>query len=279
MMFAGKQFDSSVVEYATTSGAIDLQAIDNLVRYLKAQNLFTSSRLYPAKSTQNKGTGSTLYGIGGLSTANLTLYDSPTWDSTGITLDTNDYIAGVIAELEGTQEVMVFCRQAPTLASLADSSRLIVTSIGNYRNTTPSGTGGWVGGISTLSTAGEIHSSSFTYNSDVVDGNRRLGSSFVGWSAGQDLTMVYQLGNDYEYWNNDTTCPMDKVSSMSATTDNAPSDLGTTGGHVVIGGQRTNGVNTSSSGRGIFKAQLYIARTTKLTSGQRTSIRALLAAL
>lgn len=75
---------AEVEQFRAQSGATDLQGISALTAYLKQQNLFASSRFYPMKSAQNAGTGSTVFGIGGLTANNGTLVGSPTWGAGGI---------------------------------------------------------------------------------------------------------------------------------------------------------------------------------------------------
>ena len=82
--------DTDVLAFAAASGAVsipDLLKIEDLVDYLKAQSLWDYARFYPMKSAQNAGSGSTVYGLGGLTSNNMTLVNSPTWGSDGLTFD------------------------------------------------------------------------------------------------------------------------------------------------------------------------------------------------
>ena len=82
--------DSDVLSFASASGAIqvvDLVKLENLVAYLKSQSLWGYARFYPMKSAQNAGSGSTVYGLGGLTSNNMTLVNSPTWGSDGVTFN------------------------------------------------------------------------------------------------------------------------------------------------------------------------------------------------
>ena len=79
--------DPAVTAFAAASGATDLVGIDALVKYVRAQGLFNNFRLYPMKSAQNAGSGSTVYGLGGLTTNDMTLVNSPTWGASGIEFD------------------------------------------------------------------------------------------------------------------------------------------------------------------------------------------------
>ena len=82
--------DTDVLAFAAASGATsipDLLKVEDLVDYLKAESLWDYARFYPMKSAQNAGTGSTVYGLGGLTSNNMTLVNSPTWGSGGVTFD------------------------------------------------------------------------------------------------------------------------------------------------------------------------------------------------
>jgi hypothetical protein len=70
--------------YASASGATDLAGIDALIKYVRAQGLLSNFRLYPMKSAQNAGSGSTVYGIGNATTEVGTLVNGPTWGAGGI---------------------------------------------------------------------------------------------------------------------------------------------------------------------------------------------------
>lgn len=82
--------DTDVLAFAAASGATsipDLLKIEDLVAYLKAESLWDYARFYPMKSAQNAGSGSTVYGLGGLTSNNMTLVNSPTWGSDGVTFN------------------------------------------------------------------------------------------------------------------------------------------------------------------------------------------------
>lgn len=77
--------DVATVAFRQASGATDVAAVDRLVKYLKLQSLWDYARFYPMKSVQNAGSGSTVYGLGGLTSNNMTLVNSATWGSDGVT--------------------------------------------------------------------------------------------------------------------------------------------------------------------------------------------------
>jgi hypothetical protein len=80
-------YDADVAAFQKASDAADVTGIMDLVDYLKGQSLWDYARFYPMKSSQNAGSGSTVYGLGGLTTNNITLVNSPTWGSDGVTFD------------------------------------------------------------------------------------------------------------------------------------------------------------------------------------------------
>jgi hypothetical protein len=77
-------FLPETLAYVAASGATDLQPLDNLFRYVIGAGLWSNFRIYPQKSAQNSGSGSTVYGAGGLTSNNGTLIGSPTWGADGI---------------------------------------------------------------------------------------------------------------------------------------------------------------------------------------------------
>jgi len=83
-------FDADAAAYFERAGVTDATAkgqINAFIKGLKNLNLWTSSVVWPMRSTQNKGSGTTLYTFGGLGTTNQyngTLVNSPTWDVSGL---------------------------------------------------------------------------------------------------------------------------------------------------------------------------------------------------
>lgn len=79
--------DPDVIAFAEESGATDLDGLDALVKYVKGEGLYNNFVIYPMKSAQNAGSGATVYSLGGLTDNDMTLVNSPTWATTGITFD------------------------------------------------------------------------------------------------------------------------------------------------------------------------------------------------
>jgi hypothetical protein len=73
---------------------------------------------WPLRSTQNKGTGTTAYSLGGFGFYNGTLTNGPTWGTGGITFDgTNDYITTGLTS--GFSEFTALSVATPTISSSA----------------------------------------------------------------------------------------------------------------------------------------------------------------
>jgi hypothetical protein len=82
--------DSDAAAYCARSGATDRIAINAFVRRVKALGLWESMVCWPLRSSQNAGTGTIAYSLGGLGTFNGTLVDGPTWGADGIDFDGSD---------------------------------------------------------------------------------------------------------------------------------------------------------------------------------------------
>jgi len=76
--------DPDAVAFAATSGATDIDAISDFVKGVKRLGLWSNMVCWPLRSTQNAGTGTTAYSLGGLGTFNGTLVNGPTWGSDGV---------------------------------------------------------------------------------------------------------------------------------------------------------------------------------------------------
>jgi hypothetical protein len=84
--FAG--FDADAAAYFDRAGVTDATAksqINAFVKGIKDLGLWSSIVSWPLRSSQNAGTGTTAYSLGGLATYNGTLLNSPTRVEDGIT--------------------------------------------------------------------------------------------------------------------------------------------------------------------------------------------------
>lgn len=83
-------FDPDALRYFTTAGVTDATGrsqINTFVRGIKSLGLYNNMVAWPLRSTQNKGTGTTAYSLGGFGVYNGTLTNGPTWGTGGITFD------------------------------------------------------------------------------------------------------------------------------------------------------------------------------------------------
>jgi hypothetical protein len=83
--FIAASFDADARAFINTSGATDRAAINHFVKGVKRLGLYSSMVCWPLRSSQNAGTGTTAYSLGGLGTYNGTLVNGPTWGADGVT--------------------------------------------------------------------------------------------------------------------------------------------------------------------------------------------------
>jgi hypothetical protein len=89
-------YDADASAYFTTAGVTNTagrQQISRFVTGIKDLGLYNNMVCWPLRSSQNAGTGTTAYSLGGLGTFNGTLTNGPTWGTNGIVFDgSNDFI-------------------------------------------------------------------------------------------------------------------------------------------------------------------------------------------
>jgi len=78
-------YDPDALAYVQASGATDIDNINTFVVGIKALGLWNNMVCWPLRSSQNAGTGSTAYSLGGLGAYNGTLVNGPTWGADGVT--------------------------------------------------------------------------------------------------------------------------------------------------------------------------------------------------
>ena len=90
-------FDADALAYFATAGitnADNKKTINNFVVGMKGLGYWSNMICWPLRSTQNAGSGTTAYSLGGLAISNGTLTNGPTWGADGIVFDgSNDYIS------------------------------------------------------------------------------------------------------------------------------------------------------------------------------------------
>jgi hypothetical protein len=100
-------YDADATAFAAASGATDVAALSAFVKGVKELGLWSNMVCWPLRSTQNAGTGTTAYSLGGLGTFDGELIDGPTWNSDGInTSPTNSYIRINQDFLNGTNSLV-----------------------------------------------------------------------------------------------------------------------------------------------------------------------------
>jgi hypothetical protein len=126
-------YDPDLAAFITATGATNTESLGDLVTYLKAENLWTSSRIYPMKAAQNAGSGSIAYGLGGLSTGNVSLVSSPTWGASGIDFNGSTQY-GLGPDLVNGSTMMVFSRNNVSATSPGAGGRRIMGAYGGLTN-------------------------------------------------------------------------------------------------------------------------------------------------
>lgn len=171
--FQPKPLDADAAAYIARSGATDRAAINAFVRGVKALGLWSNMVCWPLRSSQNSGTGTTAYSLGGLGTYNGTLVNGPTWSTDGVSFDgSNDYASAGWPGI--TTEVTLMA--VHKVSSIAGANR-VVQFVGN----------GGPGGLwspfsdgnaywdainqSTARTSGSLGASSNTFFSHIGRGN------------------------------------------------------------------------------------------------------------
>ena len=91
----GPSVDPDAAAFAAASGATDVAALSAFVKGVKDLGLWNNMVCWPLRSSQNAGTGTTAYSLGGLGTFNGTLVNGPTWgvDGVNLTAASNHYIS------------------------------------------------------------------------------------------------------------------------------------------------------------------------------------------
>ena len=109
--FVTSSFDSDARAYINTSGATARAEINHFVKAIKRLGLWDSMVCWPLRSSQNAGTGSTAYSLGGLGTYNGTLVNGPTWGADGVlTNGTSNYLTAPILATKNFTSMSVMAR-------------------------------------------------------------------------------------------------------------------------------------------------------------------------
>jgi hypothetical protein len=131
--FTRRGIDPDAADFCSRSGASDRAAVSAFVRGVKDLGLYQSMVCWPLRSTQNAGTGTTAYSLGGLGTFNGTLVNGPSWGTSGITFAnaSSQYISLRASQiLAGDSDYSAFA--AAKLTNIA-AINLVPLSLGNGR--------------------------------------------------------------------------------------------------------------------------------------------------
>jgi hypothetical protein len=99
-------YDTDASGYFTTAGVTNTagrQQISRFVAGVKDLGLWSSMVCWPLRSSQNAGSGTTAYSLGGRGTFNGTLVNSPTWGTDGLTNSTTGRITTSYFSPAGSQ--------------------------------------------------------------------------------------------------------------------------------------------------------------------------------
>jgi len=113
-------YDADAAAYFERAGVTDATAkgqINAFVKGLKDLSLYNSIVSWPLRSSQNAGTGTTAYSLGGLGIYNATLSTSPTWGTTGVSFSgsgtlQNDSLATLVRANNGYGAVLICSNSA-----------------------------------------------------------------------------------------------------------------------------------------------------------------------
>jgi hypothetical protein len=173
--FTRRGIDPDAADFCSRSGASDRAAVSAFVRGVKDLGLYQSMVCWPLRSTQNAGTGTTAYSLGGLGTFSGTLVNGPTWGADGITKSaSNHHITNSTAILSTSGARTNFAIAKITSAigesNYLSSSTLTATRFAlrcdsgtSYRVDTFNGSVGDTVGLTT-GTAGVFHSACASYD-------------------------------------------------------------------------------------------------------------------
>ena len=79
-------YDADASAFAAASGATDVAALSAFVKGVKELGLWSNMVCWPLRSSQNAGSGATVYSLGGLGTFDGTRVNGPDWGVNGITV-------------------------------------------------------------------------------------------------------------------------------------------------------------------------------------------------
>lgn len=234
--------DPAVSAFAAESGATDLTGLNNLVVYLKEQSKYNNFVIYPMKSAQNAGSGSTVYSLGGLTNNNIALVNSPSWGANDINFEGATTYATLDApffESIGNNGYLGL-RFKPRVASAPNANDFDYHwSFGNVSDNSVMGT---------TDSTGVLNGETFTTVNPLSVG--RTGSTTASWTAGEDIQEICQFGT----FGSDAFVYKAKVAYTMNLSSNSqdfrPSSSSFTDDNLIIfSGRRNNSIGANETGK------------------------------
>ena len=133
-------YDADASTYFTTAGVTNTagrQQISRFVTGIKDLGLWSSMVCWPLRSSQNAGTGTTAYSLGGLGSYNGTLTGGPTWGDDGITFTSGSSQRINVPDITISQTDLIL---ATCQAATSGNLRVI-----DFNTPTLAGIGTWAG--------------------------------------------------------------------------------------------------------------------------------------
>ena len=119
------QVTPQTVSFLAESGARNWRGGNKIMRYATSEAVVNRIRLYIMLSSQNAGSGNTVFGLGSLTAENMTLFGSPVWGGGGgLSFNgTNQYAVstGNLPSMNPSSGLSLFARFAKTTESNSDS--------------------------------------------------------------------------------------------------------------------------------------------------------------
>lgn len=212
-------YDANASSFIATSGATDIVAINDFVLGVKTLGLWNSMVCWPLRSSQNAGTGTTAYSLGGLGTFNGLMVNGPTYEANGMqfTNASSQYVSfGGTQILGGNSDYTLM--GVAQLTNVA-AANLTVLSLGNGR-------GSVVGVASNGST--QIRNAQWTVAGGFAGAQLSNGpttSMFAGFASGDATnaknyinsgTPYSTLTDDYRVNPSATTLPQIGANNLAA---------------------------------------------------------------
>jgi hypothetical protein len=204
-LFSSRKWQLDTQAYLNTcniSSALPRQQIRDFAKGVNDLGLWDSMVCWPLRSTQNYGSGTTAFSLGGLGSYNGTLTGGPVWaaDGKGITFDgSNDKIATTFSGLGANVARDLFVVAKASNQSLAILAAVHPTDVSSNSSNKPWGIlqfsnattwSAWTGlnapSLATVTT-GQFSSASFGYN----------GSAAYGYLNGSTVSVANETPDTY----------------------------------------------------------------------------------